>query len=96
MATLCELITQKMIQDETDIGSATIIRNDRTEYWAVDFIHNSLVYFNSILKNNFPTDQELCNDGVTISLTTHGNGRKKYLIRMGAPDKIEVTDETAE
>ena len=95
MATLSELITQKMIQDDTDIASATIIRSDGMEYWAIDLIRESLVYYNSILKNNFPTDQELCNEGVTISLTTHGSPRKNYLIRMRAPGIIEIVDAAA-
>ena len=95
MATLRELIMQKMIQDDTDIASATIIRSDGMQYWAIDLIHQSLVYYNSTLKNNFPTDQEMCSDGVTISLTTHGISRKNYFIRMSAPDIVEIVDEAA-
>ena len=95
MATLSELITQKMIEDDTDIASATIIRNNGMEYWAIDLIRQSLVYYNSILKNNFPTDTELCNESVTISLTTHGRTRRNYFIRMKAPALIEIVDEAA-
>ena len=95
MATLNELITQKMIQDDTDIASATIIRSDGMQYWAIDFIHQSLVFYNSVLKNNFPNDTELCNEGVTISLTTHGKTRKNYFIRMKAPGIIEIVDSAA-
>jgi hypothetical protein len=93
MATLKELIIQKMERDDATIGKVTLLSTSGDtsghEIWEIDYANGHLRLNKHVMNSPFPLDLILYRDRTIVVLETAGNVPGMYIFTMKPPDIIE-------